>query len=75
MSRKRINISWDKSYLMTAEQVSLLGLLGISVHELNTHRDVPRLAHLAEAMENHPDSLVEQMIEIAAHDKAKRIRE
>lgn len=27
------NINWDKSYYLTAEQVSLLGLEGISVND------------------------------------------
>ncbi len=49
-------IDWDKSYLLTAEQVNLLGLLGTSVNDLDTSvdvpdvPDVPNLARLADAM-------------------------
>ena len=49
------NINWDKSYLLTAEQVGLLGLNDISVTEIGSlagTTSVPGLAQLAEAMDN-----------------------
>ncbi len=88
MKKKRANINWDKSYMLTAEQVGLLGLEDKSVAELNTRsKNIPDLARLADAMdhltvgdlrkwaEDHPEDLTNQIIDVAARDKAKRIRE
>ena len=45
------NINWNKSYLLTAEQVALLGLTEKSVAELGkTSQSIPDLARLADAM-------------------------
>lgn len=38
------NINWDKSFFLTAEQVSLLGLDGISINLMSIAEDAPRLA-------------------------------
>jgi len=83
-----VNINWEKSYRLTAEQVSLLGLDGKSVAELKTRsKHIPDLARLADAMEHltvgdlrkwaedHPEELTDHIIEVAAKDKAERIRE
>jgi len=88
MSRKQVNINWDKSYMLTAAQVGLLGLEDTSVAELKTgSKHIPDLARLADAMdhltvgdirtwaEDHPAALTDHIIEVAAKDKAKRIRE
>ena len=46
-----MSIDWGKSYLLTAEQVSLLGLHGKSVNDLDTTSDIPDIARLADAMD------------------------
>ncbi len=46
---KKHNINWEKSFYLTAEQVSLLGLDGISVNdtaELNSTRTAARLVNV-----------------------------
>lgn len=56
-----MSINWEKSYFLTAEQVSLLGLDGISV---NDHENITV-----------EQQIVNEIIEVAAKDKATRIRD
>ena len=51
-----MNINWDKSFILTADQVATLGLEHKSIAELGTRHmmadRIPDLAHLADALEN-----------------------